>query len=108
MYWIGMATFPDKKTAQTTAQKLLENRLIACANMVSDVESHYLENGKTKQAKETILFFKTRAEQATNAIRFLEEHHPYQTPVIETWSTGKTNAKAAQWVLRETNWPKKK
>ncbi len=99
MYWMGLTSFSDGAKASQMAQKLLEKRLIACANIISGVSSHYRWNNQITSASETIMIFKTRKENVSKTISFIEKNHEYDTPVIETWPVGKTNAKAAQWVL---------
>jgi len=43
---IVLATAPDLKTARMLAKAALNNRLIACANLIPKLESHYWWKGK--------------------------------------------------------------
>jgi periplasmic divalent cation tolerance protein len=43
---IVLVTAPDMKTARALAKAALQARLIACANLVPRIESHYWWQGK--------------------------------------------------------------
>ena len=47
---VVLVTAPDMKTARKLAQAALEARLIACANLVPRIESHYWWQGKIEAA----------------------------------------------------------
>jgi periplasmic divalent cation tolerance protein len=59
---------------------LLEERLIACANFVSNVRSRYWWRGALEQADETIVLMKTTDELASRTVARLAELHPYDVP----------------------------
>ena len=54
-----LVTAPDLKTARKLARAALEARLIACANIVPRIESHYRWEGKIESGKELLLVMKT-------------------------------------------------
>ena len=79
-YSIALVTAPDLKNARRLATAALNARLVACANLVPRIESHYWWQGKLERAAEVLVIFKT----ANRHLRFLEklvlETHPYDTP----------------------------
>lgn len=79
---IVLVTAPDLKTARGLAKAALKARLVACANIVSGVESHYWWKDKMERSKEVLIIFKT----STARLKQLEEsvlaQHPYDTPEI--------------------------
>ncbi|MGA2870732.1 MAG: divalent-cation tolerance protein CutA, partial [Verrucomicrobiota bacterium] len=59
-YAIVLVTAPDLKTARRLAKTALQARLIACANLVPKIESHYWWRGKIESSPEILLVLKTR------------------------------------------------
>lgn len=56
-------TFPDEATAARVAGILLEERLIACANILPAVRSIYRWEGRTEDDAEVVAFAKSRQER---------------------------------------------
>ena len=59
-YAIVLVTAPDLKTARRLAKTALQARLIACANLIPKIESHYWWRGKIESSPEILLVLKTR------------------------------------------------
>jgi uncharacterized protein involved in tolerance to divalent cations len=57
---IVLVTAPDLKTARALAKAALSARLIACANLVPKIESHYRWQGKIESSAEVLLILKTQ------------------------------------------------
>jgi periplasmic divalent cation tolerance protein len=56
---IVLVTSPDLKTARALAKTALQARLIACANLIPKIESHYWWHGKIESSAEVLLVLKT-------------------------------------------------
>ncbi len=76
---IGLVTAPDLKTARSLAKAALAARLIACANLVPGVESHYRWRGKVESAREVLMVMKTRRRQLAALEKLILAKHPYDT-----------------------------
>ena len=50
-----LVTAPNLKTARQLARAALEARLIACANLVPKIESHYRWRGRIESGAEVLL-----------------------------------------------------
>ena len=74
-------TNPTLEKAQALAQHLLENRLIACANMMP-VHSAYRWEGKIVSDEEVVLICKTTTAVAPLLVQAVEAIHPYEVPSI--------------------------
>ena len=98
---IGFITFPDEDEAGKAAEKLLDKKLVACCNLVPEIESIYRWKGKVKEGEEVLLMVKTRADLKEKVIKAIEKIHPYDVPVIEFIET-ELNKKAVEWIERET------
>ena len=75
-----LVTTPDLRVARTLARSALRERLVACANLVSGLESHYWWQGKLERGTEVLIIFKTRRRHLTALERLILAEHPYDTP----------------------------
>jgi len=76
------STFPSAQEAKTVASALLEDRLIACANISAPVTSLYRWEGKLEQNEEVVLIAKTRVTLAEAAAGRIKALHSYQCPCV--------------------------
>jgi periplasmic divalent cation tolerance protein len=77
---IVMVTTPDLKTARQLARCALTDRLVACANLIPKVESHYWWQGKIESRLEILILFKTTADRVKQLKTLILAAHPYDTP----------------------------
>lgn len=75
-----LVTAPELKTARALAQAALEARLIACANLVPGIESHYWWQGKVESSPEVLLLMKTTKARLAALEKLVRARHPYDTP----------------------------
>lgn len=99
-FLIFYTTYPDEKTARFTAQQLLDQRLIACANF-SPIGSAYWWQGSVQQDDEWGAVLKTRLELETAVEVEITRLHPYETPCIVRYEV-RANAAYEAWILEET------
>ena len=79
---IVMVTTANKQEAENIAQNLLEARLIACANILGPISSHFHWEGKIERAVEYLLLMKSRSElfkTLAEKVRFI---HSYEVPEV--------------------------
>lgn len=79
-YALVLVTAPDLKTARRLARAALEARLIACANLVPRVESHYRWQGRLERGNEVLLILKTPRACLGELEKLVLREHPYDTP----------------------------
>ncbi|MDE3015826.1 MAG: divalent-cation tolerance protein CutA [Pseudomonadota bacterium] len=101
--WLLYSIFPDREKAFSAARALLDESLIACANVQDGVTSLYRWQGDIRQDSETALIAKTRREKVEAATARLKELHPYELPCIIAWPAHKGFAPFLRWVEKETN-----
>mgnify|MGYP000728297405 CR=1 FL=1 len=77
---IVLVTAPSRAVARRLARLALEHRLIACANLVPGIESHYRWQGKLESAREVLLVLKTRRGCLAALEKLVTGAHPYDTP----------------------------
>lgn len=77
--------FPDMGSASAAANVLLDEKLVACANMIPQMVSIFGWKGEREQSSETGALFKTNAALLGKAIERIGELHPYEEPAILGW-----------------------
>lgn len=94
-----LVTAPDLKTARAIARAALRARLIACANLVRGIESHYRWQGRLERSREVLLLLKTTARRLPALEDLVLDRHPYDTPefVVTPLTAGTT--RYLDWLL---------
>lgn len=77
---VVFTTFPDQDTARRVVRTLVEERLIACGNLVPGVESIYRWKGEVETANEVFAVLKTEVSRYVTMEKRLRELHPYEVP----------------------------
>lgn len=94
--------FADADQARTVARAVLDEKLVACANIISGVESLFLWEGRIDTASECGVLFKTNDALLAPAIARIEHLHPYQSPAIIGWHCNETGVATRAWLDRLT------
>ena len=79
---VVLTTAPDAETAERLAGRLLDERLIACANIVPGVRSVYRWKGETQRESEVLVLLKTTRECVTRLTDRVAVLHPYDVPEV--------------------------
>jgi periplasmic divalent cation tolerance protein len=90
--------FADEASAEAAARQLLDERLIACANILPAMRSLYAWQGERGEAAEVGVLFKTDASALDRATARLAEIHPYDTPAVLGWRTDTAAKPTAEWL----------
>ena len=90
--------FPDEEEAATVANRLLDERLVACANLVPMMRSIYEWDGERGDARECGALFKTDAGLLERAIARIEALHSYDAPAIAGWHADRCGEATAEWL----------
>jgi len=75
-------TFPTEESAQSTANRLVERHLAACAQIVGPIRSVYVWNGVREESVEILLLAKTKASLFDELAEAVRADHPYECPQI--------------------------
>ena len=97
-FTIVLVTTPDLKTARRLARGALRARLVACANLVPGIESHYWWKGKIETGAEVLCLFKTTRSKLTPFEKYVLENHPYDTPEILAAPLAAGTQRYLQWL----------
>lgn len=93
-------TMPSEQVALQISEVLLEERLIACAN-IYQMQSVYRWKGKVEQEPEHVLVGKTREAHYPTLCERITRLHPYEVPCIAKLPVAFNPAFGA-WVQEET------
>lgn len=79
---VVLVTAPDADAAVALARALLEERLIACGNVVPAITSIYRWKGEVHSDPEALLVAKTSAGRVEELVERVPELHPYDVPEV--------------------------
>lgn len=75
-----LSTFAGEEDAARVTRALVEERLIACANLLPGARSLYRWKGAVADERETVALMKTRKQDWPALLARLSELHPYEVP----------------------------
>jgi periplasmic divalent cation tolerance protein len=99
---VVLASVPDLEVGRRLARTLLQERLIACANLVPGVTSLYRWEGAVQEEDESLVVMKTRSELLPRLIARIPELHPYELPEVLALRVADGLPAYCRWVLDET------
>jgi periplasmic divalent cation tolerance protein len=73
-------TFANEDDAARVVKALIEERLIACGNLLPGARSLYRWEGKVADEREVVVLMKTRKQDWAVLMSRLHELHPYKVP----------------------------
>jgi periplasmic divalent cation tolerance protein len=94
---VVLVTAPDLKTARTLTKAALAARLIACANLVPKIESHYWWHGKMESSKEVLMILKTTRPRLAALEKLILKLHPYDTAEFVVLSVSQGGTRYLAW-----------
>jgi len=94
-------TAGNKDEAVMIGKALISDRLAACVNIIENMYSMYMWDGKLQDDKETILIAKTTKERVTDLIEKVTALHSYDCPCIVTLPVSDGNLAFLKWVANE-------
>jgi periplasmic divalent cation tolerance protein len=96
------AVFPTAGEGHDVCRTLLEERLIACANRMPVVISHFRWQGEIEAKEEHPVLFKTSPAKVDAVIARIASLHRYDVPAIVQLSVGPAYPAFSDWVAAET------
>jgi len=79
---LALSTFPDAEAARRISNRLVAEKLAACANILPSVESIYRWKDKIESGNETLVFFKLSEDGRSAFQEKLRALHPYEVPEV--------------------------
>lgn len=97
-----LSTLPDASAAEGLVARLVEERLIACGNLLPGVVSIFRWEGKVQREQEVLVVMKTPRSHVERLFRRIGELHPYEVPEIVSLSADAVSSAYVRWVRQET------
>src|SRR5262249_16605236 len=93
-----LVTAPSLVIARALARAALSARLVACANLLPKIESHYWWQGKLEASAEVLILFKTTQVKLKALEKLIVAKHPYDTPEFLVLPISAGNARYLDWL----------
>jgi periplasmic divalent cation tolerance protein len=97
-----LCNFPAGDAAAQVAERLVEERLAACVNLLPRVTSVYRWRGAVSREEEVTAFIKTTADRFAALKVRLIELHSYDTPEIIAFEIERGHHPYLDWVRDST------
>ena len=95
---IVLVTAPDMKVARRLARAALQAKLIACANLLPGLESHYWWRDRLDSAAEVLMILKTQRTKLAALEKLILAQHPYDTPEFLVLPLKTGTARYLKWL----------
>jgi len=92
-----MSTAPAE-AVDPLVRQLLEERLVACVNVLGPARSLYRWQGKIEESEEMVLLLKSTLEHRAALRDRLVELHPYDVPEVLEWEPSGGAPDYLDWV----------
>lgn len=99
----GLVTGPDRAQLVRLGRALVDERLIACLNVVDRVTSVYRWEGEVCEEAEALGILKTTAARSDAVERRIRELHPYAVPEVLFLPVAAGSAPYVDWVTEQVN-----
>ena len=95
-------TCPSRDEALAIARTLLDERLIACANILPGMVSLYRWEGAVQQAEEVVLILKTGPDLCEQVAARVRALHSYTCPCVAVLPVTGGNPDYLAWIQAKT------
>jgi periplasmic divalent cation tolerance protein len=95
-------TINSPEEARRIGRTLVEERLVACTNLIPGMTSIYRWQGVVEEAQETVIIAKTRAGLFGRLEARVKELHSYDCPCIVAMPVTAGHAPYLEWIAAET------
>ncbi len=100
-YIVLFITTGTDEEAHKIAEVLLEQRKVACVNIVPEVSSLFWWQDKLDSARESLLIVKTEASYLNEIVGLVKQIHSYDIPEIIALPIVGGNQDYLEWIGRE-------
>jgi periplasmic divalent cation tolerance protein len=97
-----VSTLASADDALRLARRLVDERLIACGNVVPGLTSVFRWEGRVEESAEVLLVMKTRSALVERLCERVTQLHPYQVPELVALRPSHVADAYGRWVVHET------
>ncbi len=95
---IIMTSILSADEAEVLAEKIVNARLAACVQILPQIKSVYIWEGKTQKEQEHLLLIKTLSEKYEELREFIVANHSYEVPEIVAINAEKVSYRYLSWM----------
>ncbi|KAA3612118.1 MAG: divalent-cation tolerance protein CutA [Calditrichaeota bacterium] len=99
---VAFSTIDNIENARKIAQSLVKNHIVACVNIIRNIESIYFWDDQVCQEPEVLLIMKTCDENVETLKKELPKLHPYEVPELIFFSPKDGLPDYLKWVVATT------
>ena len=97
-YVVVLITTSNKQEAEKIVQHVLNDKLIACANIVGPVTSIFRWSGNFERAEEYLVLMKSRKDLFERLVEAVKTTHGYEVPEILALPIVEGSADYLEWL----------
>ena len=101
-YIVIYITTGSVNEAKKIGRALVEEKLVACSNIISPIRSIYSWQGKICDDKEALMVLKTKKQLFKQIVKRVEKLHSYDVPEIIAMPIVEGSGKYLSWLNKET------
>ena len=95
---IVLTTTPNITEAESLAEKIVDAKLAACVQILPQMTSFYIWEGKLQKEGEHLLLIKTLPEKWDDLRDFITANHSYEVPEIVAIDSEKVSEPYLKWI----------
>lgn len=96
-------TCANSDEAKTIARALVQDRLVACANILGSMTSVYRWEGAVAEEEEVAMLLKTRRDMTVHVAERIKTMHSYDLPCVVALPIQGGNPDFLAWLHREVD-----
>ena len=96
-----LMTAPGADAAETVVRGLLDERLVACGNVLPGAVSLYRWQGEVHRDEEAVVILKTLRRLVPRMLERAGELHPYEVPELLVQNVADGSPAYLEWVGKE-------
>ena len=94
-------TAGSRQEAEKIGKELVASRLAACVNILGNMNSIYMWQGKVQNDSEIVLIAKTTEDQVPQLVEKVKSLHSYECPCIVSIPVSGGNQDFLDWIAEE-------
>ena len=102
-YLFAYITASDMEEARKIGTILVEEKLAACVNIFSGMQSMYMWKSRVEQSQETVIIAKTTESLQQRLLEQVRKIHSYECPCVVFLPVAGGNPEFLQWIDEETD-----
>jgi periplasmic divalent cation tolerance protein len=100
---VVLVTVPDRVEALRIVRLLVEERLVACGNVLPGITSIFRWEDELREQTEHLLVLKSDMSRIPLLLSRIPEVHPYEVPEILVLEVESGHSPYLQWITAETH-----